>query len=830
VPVAEADLRLRRISIKERNHEYYDAAQSCFALYREDSDPGIAMRGFRNLLASALSASSAAEMHARLAELVEGIREQADELILAKGDLQLLQAVKFEAEGWLAEPPEPNKFIEAIKILVSADEVAHALELIVSLAAFVEPDLQVHWARYGLRLAQQLPAEERDAYSIFLAEPLILHSVGDERTKLLREVFQWAEALSHFQDRSPRADLALLKGLDLVHPYRIEPEQAQRLCQENVDELMRSVANVANNSLRGAMLGVAGSSYYRMAEAERKPEVRRELYRKAKDYFLQSVETMEQTRAYGELLRAYTLAGTGFLSIAELEQDFENRNEWYGRGREYLQKARTIGAKTKLYQVRARAAINLGVALERMAWLEFDLERRKEILLEIYNLQLEGRELAGRTEDQRGAGYATMNASEMCGFLSDLETRADKKQEWAMQQRELSLKGLNLLEQTPDWRGRLVALSYAAFGCAKLAALKPLADEKEPLLREMLAYSERAIAAIDKVPDPVATAYAYQQAGDAARGLGILTGDAAYLSTACEYYGKAAEDWSKTGEPHRQAEALTLLADAQLFQSGLDPQLDETQREELLLVSQGTHERAALLFTKFLFYHDAGENYWRIGQIHLIRGDFAAAQEVFDKVQKSFDRVAQLVPTLANAYSTFSTFGITFVGLVDGLHLAARGEHRQAVALFGDLANGLVDETERNLRRLRQLLEVLSAVCQYAAAPKNGRADVARTQLTRLTAAIDPDAYEQRLPYGLHATIQRLHQFLDEPSGIFPPVLVDLPIHENMMTIAQTRYLVTTAMSLYQAAAEGRETAAEEPSEDAIRGYISRISRIVASR
>lgn len=830
MPVAETELRLRRISIKERNHEFYDAAQSCFSLYRETSEPAIAIRGFQNLLASAWSASNAAEMNARLDELVESVSEHADELILTTEDSRILEAVRLEAEGWLAEPPEPDKFIEAIRILVPAGEVAHALELITSLLAFVEPSLQVHWARYGLQLAQQLPVEERDAHSVFLAEPLILHSAGEEKAQLLREVFKRAETLSHVKNRSPCGNLALLKGLDMVHPYRIEPERAQQLRQENVDDLIRSLANVANNCLRGTMLGVAGSSYYRIAEAERRPEVRRELYRKAKDYFLESVATIEQTRAYGELLQAYTLAGTGFLSIAELEQDFESRNQCYGLGREYLQKARAVGEKTKLYQVRARAAINLGVALERMAWLEFDLERRKEILQEILNLQLEGREFAGRTKDQRGAGYATMNASEMCGLLSDLETRTDKRQEWATQQRELSLKGLELLEQTQDWRGRLVALSYAAFGCAKLAALKPLADEKEPFLGEMLTHAELAISAVDKVPDPVATAYAYQQAGDACRELGILAADAALLSKACEYYEKAAEDWSKTSEPHRQAEALTLLADAQLFRSSLDMRLDEAQREELLRLSQSTHERAALLFTKFLFYHDAGENYWRIGEIHLIRGDFTSAQEVFDKVQKSFDHVAQLVPTLASAYSVFSNLGITFVGLVDGLNLVARGEHHQAIALFEDLASGLVDETERNLRHLRQLLEALSAVCQYAATLKNEQAVAARTQLTRLAAALSPDAYEQRLPYGFHATIRRLQRFIDEPTGLFPPVLMDLPIHENMMAIAQTRYLVSAAMNLYQAAAGKREAAAEEPSEDTIRNYISRISSIVASR
>jgi tetratricopeptide (TPR) repeat protein len=247
-------------------------------------------------------------------------------------------------------------------------------------------------------------------------------------------------------------------------------------------------------------------------------------------------------------------------------------------------------------------------------------------------------------------------------------------------------------------------------------------------------------------------------------------------------------------------------------------------------LSQGTHERAALLFTKFLFYHDAGENYWRIGEIHLLRGDFAAAQDVFDKVQKSFDHVAQLVPTLAGAYSAFSTFGTTFVGLVDGLHLVARGEYRQAVALFEDLAGGLADETERTLRRLRQLLEVLSAACQYAATLKSAQADAARTQLARLSGALSSDAYELQLPYGLHATVRRLQEFLDKPTSIFPPVLMDLPIHENIMAIAQTRYLVSAAMNLYQAAAEERETTAEEPNEEAIRSYIARISSIVGSR
>jgi hypothetical protein len=830
MPVADEDLRLRRIVIKERNHEYYDAAQSCFALYRDSSDPAIIMRAFRDLLASAWAASSAAEMNARLDELAESIDAQAHKLVLTGDDKQLLHAVRLETEGWLAEPPNPDKFIEAVKILVSVHETRHALDLITSLVAFVEPSLQVYWARYGLQLCQQLSAEERDAYVIFLAEPLILQSTGEEKMKLLHEVFQRADALSLVKDRSPRANLALLKGLDLINPYRIEPERTQQLRAENVDELIRSLANVGNNSLRGAMLGAAGSAYYRMADAEREPEVRRGLYRKAKDYFLESVATMEHTRAYGELLQAYTLAGTGFLSIAELEQDFEDRNQCYGLGREYLQKARTVGEKTKLYQLRARAAINLGVALERMAWLEYDLERRREILQQIFDLQLEGQELAGRTKDQRGAGYATMNASEMCGFLSDLETRVDKKQEWATRQRELSLRGLELLEQTEDWRGRLVALSYAAFGCAKLAALEPSADQKEPFLREMLAHAEQAITAVEKVPDPVATAYAFQQAGDAARGLGILTTDAACLRKASEYYQKAAEDWSKTGESHKQAEALTLLADAELFKGALDTELDGAERDKLLRLSQTTHERAAQLFSKHLFYHDAGENYWRIGEIHLIRGDFAAAQEVFDKVQKSFDRVAQLVPTLASAYSVFSRLGVDFVGLVDGLNLVARGSYHQAVALFDDLAAELADETERNLRHLRQLLEALSAVCQYAFTLKKEYAEAARTRLSRLATALSPDAYQQRLPYGLHATIRRLQQFVDTPTAVFPPVLMDLPIHENMMTIAQTRYLVNAAMNLYQAAAGEREARAEEPREEAIRGYIARISSIVSTR
>jgi len=167
---------------------------------------------------------------------------------------------------------------------------------------------------------------------------------------------------------------------------------------------------------------------------------------------------------------------------------------------------------------------------------------------------------------------------------------------------------------------------------------------------------------------------------------------------------------------------------------------------------------------------------------------------------------------------------------VDGLNLIARGEHHQAIALFEDLASGLADETERNLRHLRQLLEALSAVSRYAATLNSEHGDAARTQLTRLAAALSPDAYDQQLPYGLHATIRRLQQFVDVPTGVFPPVLMDLPIHENMMAIAQTRYLVNAAMNLYQAAAGEREAAAEEPSEDAIRGYIARISGMVASR
>ncbi len=830
VPLDDVNMELRRVTILERNAEYHDAAKQCFALYQRLRTTEVALRGLTNLWTAAWHANTLAEMKTLLSEFLSQNRRMKDQLSLESEQAGLLQALSYEAKGWLTDSPTLESFIQAVHKYVEINEIERALRLITSLIAYVEPEQQVVWTKYGLELTEQLAPTARDAFYLILIEPLILYAEGDEKQSLLHEIFQRTQNLSHIENRTPIGNIAVLQGVDILYPYRLQAEITQQIRQENVHELVRSLVDVSHNQVRGKILSLLGSSYYRIAESEKDPELRQDLYEKAKDHFLQSVSTYERTPVHGELLSAYTLAGTGFLSIAELEQDFDRRNELYTLGEEHLRKARSIGEQTHFYQLRARAAINLGVVLERVTWFDMNPESRKDRLLEIYNLQLEGRDFAKKTKGLRGAGYATMNASEMCGFLSDLETRIDKKREWATQQRELSQKGLELLSQTQDTRGQVVAYSYAAFGCAKLAELALTLDEKVPLYEEMLDYGRKAIQLIEEVPDPVATAYAFQQAGIAAQHLGILKGDGSLLQEAAEFYKQASETWAKTGEQHKRAEAITLYADSLLFQSSLDFTTDETRRLELLTKSKQLHEEAAAMFSRLFFFHDVGENYWRIGQIHLLKDEFIDAQEYFDKVQKAFVQAAELIPDLADVYSVFSTYGITLVGLVDGLNIISKGDFTHAALLFDELALELERETERSLRQLRQLLNALAQICRFTATKDVINRQQAQTELQRLQEQLTLDAYEQQLPYSIHKTIHRLQIFLLTPKLFFPPLLLDLPLKEKMLVIIQTRHIVGTALSLYQATASQRDSASEEPTEDIIRSYVARISNVLADR
>lgn len=830
MPLDDLNVDLRRITILERNAEYNDAAKQCFALYQRLRTAEVALRGLINLWTAAWHANTLAEMKTLLSEFLSQYKKMKEQLSLEPEQAGLLQAFSYEAKGWLADSLTPESFIQAVHKYVEIKEIDWALKLIANLVAYVEPEQQLVWTKYGLDLTEQIAPSARDAYYLILIEPLILYTDGDDKQALLHETFQRTQTLSNAKNRSPIENIAVLQGVDLLHPYRIEAEITRQIRQDNVHELVRSLVDVTHNQVRGKILSLLGSSYYRMAESETDPEVRQDLYEKAKDHFLQSVSTYERTPVHGELLSAYTLAGTGFLSIAELEQDFDRRNELYTLGEEHLRKARTIGEKTHFYHLRARAAINLGVALERVTWFDMNPESRKDRLLEIYNLQLEGRDLAKKTKGLRAAGYATMNASEMCGFLSDLETRIDKKREWATQQRELSQKGLKLLSQTQDIRGQVVAYSYAAFGCAKLAELTLALDKKVPLYQEMLDYGRKAVQLIEQVPDPVATAYALQQAGIAAQHLGILKGDNALLQEAAEFYGQASEKWAKTGERHKRAEAITLHANSLLFQSSLDFTPDETRRMELLAKSKQLHEEAAALFSRLFFFHDVGENYWRIGQIHLLKDEFSDAQEYFDKVQKAFVQAAELIPDLADVYSVFSTYGITLVGLVDGLNIIKRGDYAHAALLFDDLALELESETERSLRQLRQLLNALAQICRFAATKDASNRQQAQTELQRLQEQLALDVYEQQLPYSIHKTIRRLQIFLVSPQLFFPPLLLDLPLKEKMLVMIQTRHIVGTALSMYQATTSQRDSALEEPTEDVIRSYVARISNVLSDR
>ncbi|MHA2405891.1 MAG: hypothetical protein ACXACH_03970, partial [Candidatus Hermodarchaeia archaeon] len=740
MPPDDVNMELRRITILERNAEYNDAAKLCFSQYHENHNSDVAMRGFNNLWNSAWNASNLSTMSLALSEIVSRIEETKKSIVFNPEQRAYLQAVSWETKGWLADPPNPDYLKQAVDAFIEINEIPRALDLIASLVAFVEPDQQVELTKYGLKLTEQLSPEARDTYYLLLVEPLLLYVESSEKETLLQEIFQRTQALSQIQNRSPMGNIAVLHGVDLLLPHKIEATFTNQIQQENVHELVRSLMDTTHNRLRGMMFSLLGSSYNHMAEIEQDPELRQDLFEKAKDYYLQSVSTFDCTPAHGERLRAYTLAGTGFLSIAELEHDVERRNELYRLGREHLQNSRKIGEMTRLFQFRAKAAINLGVALERVTWFDMNPESRQEKLLEIFNLQIEGRDLAEKTKEHHSAGYATIYASEMCGYLSDLETKVEKKHEWALKQRQLSQIGLELLNQTPDIRGQVEALSYTAFACAKLATLTPTIEEKSRLYQEMLQYGEIASNLSAQVPDPLATAFAHQQAGKSAIHLGILKGDIQLLKKAAIFFDQASKDWSQTGELHKQAQAITQHADALLFLSSLDFTPEVEERSELLQKSEELHKHAAELFSNLFLFHDAGENYWRIGQIHLLRNDFIGAQENFNEVQTAFNRATELLPDFAEAYSIFSTYGVTLVGLIDGLQIIDRGDYSHAALLFDDLAKELKVETERSLRQLRQLLIALNQVCQFAATKDETFRENAKSELQRLLGQLAPDA------------------------------------------------------------------------------------------
>ncbi len=830
LPLGDVNVELRRITISERNAEYYDAAEQCFTLYKRTRNSEIAKRGFDNLWLSAWTASSKMEMDSRLAVFLSRFQELNDKISLLPKQDTYLAALSLEAQGWLAESPNPELFGQAVERFLKSDQPQKALDLIMSLIAFVEPKNQVKWIHSARDITKELPSAQQDTYYLLLAEPLLHYAEDDERETILNNILRVTKSLSEVKDRSPLGNIAVLHGVDLLEPYRIDPKTLVQIRQDNVHELVRSLATATHNRLRGMMLNLLGNSYSRMAESEQDPELRQDLFDKAKDYFLQSVTTLERTPAYGELLCAYILAGTGFLSIAELERDFDRRNELYRLGKEHLQKAHKIGEMTQFYELRAQAAINLGTALERLSWFELNPKTQKEKLTEIYEIQLEGRNLAQKTTGYRWVGYATMKASEICGLLSDLETRIDQKRQWATTQRELSQIGLESLNQTKDLRGQIMALCNVAFAYAKLADLTPKLDDKLSLLEEMFRHAQQASTLNTQVPDPVIRAYAFQQAGEAAQSLGILKGDSDLLQKAAFYFEHASVDWSKTGERHKEAQAITKHADSLLFQSSLDFTPDEAERLALLDESQQLYKTAAALFSQLFFFHDSGENHWRIGQIHILRREYTRAQESFDKVQKAFVKAAELIPDFAEVYSVFSTFGIILVGLVDGLRIINRGDYAHAALLFADLAMELSTETERSLRDLRQLLSVLGQICQYATTQDPAQQKSAQTELNRLLKQLSPDALEQQLPYSLHKTIHRLQIFLVAPRLFFPSILLDLPLKEKMLAIVQTRHMVGTALNMYQTTAVQRDTSVEEPSEDIIRSYVARMSNVLADR
>ncbi|MDO8056655.1 MAG: hypothetical protein Q6361_07320, partial [Candidatus Hermodarchaeota archaeon] len=612
-------IELRRITILERNLEFHAAAKRCFILYEKTEDPALAIRGYKNRYAHTWRSQSLPEMGVKLDDLLADLRQAQNTLTLDADQAAYLNALTLETEGWLARPPDPEKLIGAVEIHIEQGEIAQALDLVTSLTAFIDTQRQIQWTKDAIQLARKLPKDDRDAYFLLLVEPLIFYAEGPEQQELLELVFKRIEVLAKTPNRTHLQNIALLKGLDILHPYQIEVNKAEVIREENTHELVRSLANATHNRTRGMILSLLGTSYSRLAETEKKSETRQELFKKARDYFLQSVSTLERTPAYGELLQVYTLAGEGFLSIAELEQDFEQRNKYYRLGKEHLLKSQIIGKSTQLYHIRSRAAINLGIALERMSWLELDPEQRRETLQAIFQLYLGGRDLAATVKHQINQGYATTKASEICGFLSDLESQRSKKHEWALQQRDLSQRGLKILEQTADHRGLVIALSNVAFALGKLATLTSQQEEKQALLEEMLKYGQQAVKQGETLLDPVVSAFAFQQAAEAAESLGILTINRTYIEEAVEYYSQAVKAWSKTGERHKQAQALSKQATALLFQSSSTFELADEDWNSLLAESERLYQKAADLYAKLFFLHDVGETYWRMGKICLLR-------------------------------------------------------------------------------------------------------------------------------------------------------------------------------------------------------------------
>ncbi len=826
----ETDKELQQITLRERNLEFYEAAQACFAWYRKSRDHNFAVRGCENLSASAWQAKDKEEMDQRLREVVTQCQTVAANPMLSDSQRAQLQGMILESEGWLSDPPDADKFIEAVKVYVDSGNVYYALQLIPSLIPFVPMERQIYWAEYGNQLAEPLPDDHKNIFFILFSDPLIAYVDLEKKTKIAEEIFKRAEALSSSTTDSHLKELAILKALNTTHQYGVERDRGHEIRQANLDGLERALSNIHSNLLRGIMLQVLGLSYYRLAEREKVPDMRSTLFQESSGFAQESVSTLERTRAYGELFNSYIRAGTTFLSIAELAKDIEKRNELYGLGKEYLQKGRTIGASTQLVQLRANVAINLGVVIERMLWLETDLERRRELLQEAFDLQLEAKELAEQSQGYRMAGYASMNASEFCGLISDLVSKLSEKQKWASRQLGLGRQSIEFLKETKDWRGQMGAYTNAAFAYDKLAEVSPSLEEKQKHLQEMLKFALQSLELVEQVNDPLSTAFAYQKTADAYRKLGVISGDVEKLVQAIKFYELSKVDYEKTGERHKQGEINTILADTLLIRSGLDSKLPAGKRQEILQRCQSIHRTTSELYNQLFLFHKAGENLWKIGQIHLIKGEHNEAREAFTEVRDAFNRIARMVPALAEGYSLFIKFSEAYIRIPDGLANFARGGYSETEKTFNEVASEFTKEAESSLRQLRQLLEAANSVCQFVTTGNSGPAEKAKQQLNRLKSTLQPDAYTLRLPFSIHDSIRKLLSFIEDPSQSFPPPLIDLPLEEKMLTIAQTGHLVRTAMSLYQAASQHQETEVAAPTEETIRSYVARISQMVASR
>ncbi len=51
-----------------------------------------------------------------------------------------------------------------------------------------------------------------------------------------------------------------------------------------------------------------------------------------------------------------------------------------------------------------------------------------------------------------------------------------------------------------------------------------------------------------------------------------------------------------------------------------------------------------------------------------------------------------------------------------------------------------------------------------------------------------------------------------------------------MISMVQTRHIVSTAFNLYKSTAIQRDTSTKDPSDDVIRSYVERISSIITER